>query len=180
MARSDLIGSISQVILLTVFFLAGAMKILNALGFAPAGYAKHAAEVFPIFGKSWVVAATHIPHQTFFVLAGLLEAGGALTLFWRPKIAASILLFAVAAIELITRTAPGFVSPMCSNPPSASCAISLAFHLVFAALAGLVLRFGTPLCTQVVDAIAHFRGYRGRSPRATKNPYATRNRAKKD
>lgn len=180
MARSDLIGSISQVILLTVFFLAGSMKILNALGLAPAGYAAHAAEVFPIFGKSWLVALTRIPHQTFFVLAGLLEAGAALTLFWRPKVAAGILIFALTCIELITRTAPGFVNPMCSNPPAASCAISLAFHSFLAGLAGLVIRVGTPLCTQVMHAVADFRGSSGRSPRATKNPYATRNRVKKD
>ena len=180
MARKDLIGSISQVILLVVFTMSGSMKILNALGLAPAAYAAHAAEVFPIFGKSWVVAATRIPYQTFFVLAGLIEAGGALTLFWKPQIAAGIIIFALSAIELITRTAPGFVSPMCTNPPAPGCAISLASHLLFAGIAGLVYYYGKPLCKQVVDAIADLRVSPGRSPRATKNPYATRNRVKKD
>ena len=177
MAIKDLATAAAQFLLLVIFSLSGAMKVLYVLGYAPAAYVAIAQETWPLFAKSVYVVMSRIPMTPFFLLAGLIEVAGAIALFVKPKIAACIFSFTMLAVELITRSAPGYTSPMCV-PAAASCAGTLGFHLFLVALSAWVYMNGKPLCKQC--AMTGILGSSGRSPRATKNPYASRNRSKND
>jgi len=180
MTSKDLIASAAQIILLVIFTIAGSMKLLNAVGYAPAGYTKHALEAFPQIMKAWFIAMTRIPAHAFFPLVGIAEISAAVYQFWKPRRAAMALALLLVGIEITMHSVTGFSSPMCSNPPATSCAASIGAHLFLFALCVFVYLNGEPLCRQVMNALSSVQGAGPRSPRATKNPYATRNRAKKD
>lgn len=132
MAAKALFALVSQVLLLAIYSLNGAAKLLEAAGV-----------------KTIVVALATAPYKWIVPLIGLIELSAAVGLLWQPKRSAAVILALQVAYQLGLNVVSGLASPWCRASPAASCNEAIIARVLISALAVAAILYGTPLASKI-------------------------------
>jgi hypothetical protein len=172
-SNRDLLASTAQLTLLVFFGTVGSLHLLSLRGLGPEGFVKFEHDAVVALSKVSFIATNRLPVNLAVPLWASLQLGSSLGLFLNAKRAA-ILLGLVSIFAAIS--AHSGVSAAGNTPAT----LVLAVHAILLALACYVYLHGEPLLPLLKRTASDLTRSGGRSPRATNNPYASRNRSKKD
>jgi hypothetical protein len=168
--QRDILTSAAQLTLLVFFGSVGSMHLLSRGGLAPVSFTKFEQDASIALSKLPYISNANIPVNPLW---GALQLAVAFSLFSSAKRAAILL----GLVTVLAQVASRLGVSAAGNTPAP---VVLAVHAILLALALYVYRNGEPLLPLLKRTAASLTGTSPRSPRATNNPYASRNRAKKD